>query len=374
VVSRVLIAGAGVAALEAALALRALAEERVDVELLGAEPHFWYRPLSVAEPFELGEVRRHELPALAVAAGARFTLGTLLGVDAFGRAARTSVGDIPYDFLLVAVGATRSPVVPGALTFRGPAESEKVVALLDEIDAGDVRRVAFVVPVGAVWSLPLYELALMTAAHVSAHGIRGVELVFVTPEPAPLDAFGHKVSAEVRQLLDERRIAFHTSGSPAEYRDGVLRLGPKGELEADRVVALPQLRGGRLHGLPQTPDGFVPIDSDGRVQGLDEVYAAGDIVDFPVKQGSIATQLADVAARSIASRAGADVGPEPFRPVLRGVLLTGDRPRFLRRELSGVGETVTAVGREALWWPPAKISGRYLTPFLASFSGLETLT
>ena len=104
------------------------------------------------------------------------------------------------------------------------------------------------------------------------------------------------------------------------------------------------------------------------------MYAAGDIVDFPVKQGSIATQLADVAATSIASRAGADVRPEPFRPVLRGVLLTGDRPRYLRRELSGEGESVAVVGREALWWPPAKITGRYLTPFLASFSGLETPT
>ena len=213
--ARVLIAGAGVAALEAALALRALAEERVDVDLVGAEPHFWYRPLSVAEPFELGEVRRHELAPLAAAAGARFTLGTLLGVDASSRTARTSVGDIPYDFLLVAVGATRSLAVPGALTFRGPAESERVGALLGEIDAGDVRRVAFVVPTGAVWSLPLYELALMTAAHVTAQRIRGVELVFVTPESAPLETFGGTVSAEVRQLLDAARSHFARAPVPS---------------------------------------------------------------------------------------------------------------------------------------------------------------
>ena len=77
--TRIVIAGGGVSAVEAALALRALAEDRLEIELLGPEPHFWYRPLSVAEPFELGEAHRYELGALASAA---FTLGTLQSVDA----------------------------------------------------------------------------------------------------------------------------------------------------------------------------------------------------------------------------------------------------------------------------------------------------
>lgn len=363
--AQVLIAGAGVAALEATLALRALAEEHVEVELLGAEHHFWYRPLSVAEPFELGEAKRYELPALAVAAGARFTPGTLLGVDPARRAALTSVGDIPYDFLLVAVGAIPSPAVPGAVTFRGPADGEKIERLLNEIVAGEVRRVAFAVPDGPVWPLPLYELALLTAAHVAANRSEAVELTLVTPEAAPLEAFGPEASAEVHQLLEERAIALRSGASPIEYVGGVLRLVPDGVIETDRVVALPRLRGAKLRGLPQTPAGFVPTDEYGRVRGLGDVYAAGDLVDLPVKHGGIATQLADAAASSIASRAGADVEPEPFRPELRGSLLTGGGPRFLRREPADVDESVRA-------WPPAKIAGRYLTPFLASLGGVET--
>ena len=113
----------------------------MDVELLGAEPHFWYRPLSVAEPFELAEVRRYELAALAVAAGARFTLGTLLGVDASSRAAGRRLETSPTTSCSSRWVPPGHSAVPGALTFRGPAESEKVVALLGEIDAGDVRRV-----------------------------------------------------------------------------------------------------------------------------------------------------------------------------------------------------------------------------------------
>ena len=363
--ARVLIAGAGVAALEAVLALNALATGRVEVELLGPEHHFWYRPLSVAEPFELGEAKRYELPELAVAAGARFTPGTLLGVDPVRRAALTSVGDIPYDFLLVAVGATPCPAVPGAVTFRGPADREKIVRLLDEIKAGVVRRVAFAVPDGPVWPLPLYELALLTAAHATANRIAGVELTLATPEAAPLEAFGREGSAEVRRLLEERAIALRCRASPIEFVGGVLRLAPDGTIETDRVVVLPRLRGAKLHGLPQTPAGFVPTDEYGRVRGLNDVYAAGDVVDFSLKHGGIATQLADAAARSIASRVGADVELEPFRPELSGSLLTGGRPRFLRTEPADVAESVPAL-------PPAKIAGRYLTPFLASLGGVET--
>ena len=369
--TRVVIAGGGVAGLEAALALRALAAERVSIELIGPEPHFWYRPLSVAEPFELGETNRYELAALASAAGATFTLGTLEGVDAARHEAETSVGTIPYDILLVAVGAVPVEAVPGALTFRGPADADKIRTLLEELAAGAVHRVAFAVPWGAVWSLPIYELALMTAAHLAAHQIEGVELMLVTPEEEPLQLFGPVGSEAVGQLLDERGITLLTGSHPTEFADGELRLVPEGPIELDRVVALPRLRGPRLDGLPQTLDGFVPIDAHGRVRGVDDVYAAGDITSFPVKQGGIATQLADTAAEAIAQAAGVDLRPEPFRPVLRGLLLTGGQPRYIRHELTGVGQADT-VSPDPLWWPPAKIVGRHLAPFLAGFAGVES--
>ena len=69
----IVIAGGGVAALEAALTLRELAEDRVTVEIVAPEPRFWYRPLAVVEPFGLGEVVHLELAALASSAGASFT-------------------------------------------------------------------------------------------------------------------------------------------------------------------------------------------------------------------------------------------------------------------------------------------------------------
>jgi CBS domain-containing protein len=118
-------------------------------------------------------------------------------------------------------------------------------------------------------------------------------------------------------------------------------------------------------------DGFVPVDPHGRVPGLSDVFAAGDITNFAIKQGGLAAQQADAAAEQIAANTGAEVMPQPFRPVLRGLLLTGGRPRYLRQELTGGAGDASVADPEPLWWPPAKISGRYLAPFLGAFVGIE---
>ena len=370
----VVIAGGGVAALEAALALRALAGDRVNVELFAPEPQFWYRPLAVAEPFKLGEIRQFELAALAAEAGAIFSPGELVSVDAARRLAYTSpAGPVPYSLLLIACGAMPKAAIEGALTFRGPADTAKVEDLLAEIEAGAVRRVAFAVPAGAVWSLPAYELALMTSAWLAERSIAGVELALVTPEAEPLQLFGREASDAVRALLDEREIAIHTRAYAAEARADELLLAGGGIVVAERVLALPRLQGPRIGGIPQTLDGFIPVDPHGRVRGLESVYACGDITDFPVKQGGLAAQQADAAAEAIAAEAGADVTPQPFRPILRGLLLTGAEPRYLRGEFAGGAEEASAASAEPLWWPPAKIVGRHLAPFLARVSGTEPL-
>ena len=111
------------------------------------------------------------------------------------------------------------------------------------------------------------------------------------------------------------------------------------------MIVLPTLRGPPIDGVPQTRDGFIVVDEHGRVRGIPDVYAAGDITLFPVKQGGIATQQADAAAEAILADAGFLDHPAPFRPVLRGLLLTGSTPRFLRRD---VGERARAASRASI--------------------------
>jgi hypothetical protein len=67
-----------------------------------------------------------------------------------------------------------------------------------------------------------------------------------------------------------------------------------------------------------------------------------------VKQGGLATQQADAVAEAIAARAGAAVTPQPFRPILRGMLLTGESPRYLRTELGATGGDQWDVSEHAL--------------------------
>ena len=362
---RVVIAGGGFAALEAMIALRRLAGGRVRLTLVSPGPELFYKPLSVVEPFGLGEAPRFDLAEIARDHDAELHIDTVTEVDTASRVVVTrATGEIPYDSLLVTTGAEPLQAVPGALTYRGAADRAAFEELLGEIDSEAVASVVFAVPPGTAWPLPLYELLLMTASRAAARCTR-TRLDLVTPEQAPLAIFGRQASDAVAGLLRDSAVGMHTSRVPVAVKDGVLEVVPGDSIAADRVVALPRLRGNPPAGLPTDADGFVPVDGNGRVRGCEHVYAAGDITSFPIKQGGIAAQQADAAACAIAAHAGAPVKAEEFRPVLRGLLLTGQGARFMRAEVSGGRGEASEVSRRMLWWPEMKVAGQYLSHYLS---------
>jgi sulfide:quinone oxidoreductase len=363
---KVMIVGGGVAALEAMIALRHLAEERVRIEVVTPKPEFVYRPLAVAEPFGLGEARRYDLVRIAADHGAALHLAGLQAVDPDGRTILTWDGRrLDFDVLLLAIGARSSTAIPGSVTIAGPGYTSRFRTVLRDLEERRIRQVAFAVPPGTSWPLPLYELGLMTAKLVAQRGLRKVQLSLVTPEEAPLAVFGAQASRAVSDLLAERGVSLHTGRHPAEFRDGELTFIPSGGVAAERVVSLPRLLGPEIPGIPHDAQGFIPVDLHGLVQGELDVYAAGDATTCPIKQGGVATQQADAAAEAIAARAGAGIEPKQFRPVLRGLLLTGSTPRYMRAEVSGGRGEDWDVSEHALWWPPSKVAGRWLAPYLA---------
>jgi sulfide:quinone oxidoreductase len=367
---RVVVAGGGVAGLEALLGLRALAADRVDLTLVSPANDFVYRPLAVAEPFALGHQRRTPLTQAARAAGADFVHAPVERVDAVGRAVHLGDGaTLPYDSLVLATGAASEAAFAGGgvMTWDDTSGVEALGGLLRDLEEGYSDRLAIVVPPGPGWPLPAYELALLIAGDAQGMGMRP-EIVLVTPEQAPLAIFGSRAVEVVGEELARAGVRVEV-GAYAEVEAGpprTLVLRPSGRrMEVARVVALPRLRGRAVEGIPSDPDGFVAVDEHCRVVGVDGVWAAGDGIAFPVKFGGLAAEQADSAAADIASRAGALVAPEPFRPVLRGRLLTASGPRYLRHDAAGgngEGETAT----HALWWPPGKIAGRWLAPWLAA--------
>lgn len=360
---RVLIAGGGVAGLEAALALRELGGDALDVAMLAPEDAFEIRALSVRDPFGHAPPRRHELAGLARDAGFELIRGAVASVDAEQRVVTDDTGGTHvYDALVVCVGARPRRALPHTTPFGGPQDSEAVHGVLQDLEAGSARRIAFVAPPGATWPLPAYELALMTAERARSLGLDDVAIMVVTPERAPLELFGTEASTAVGELLSERGIAvLNSTAVGGETRVPAIEAGGR-RLAVDRIVSLPVLEGPGITGLPADDRGFLPIDEQARVRGVDAVWAAGDGTDFAIKQGGVAAQMADTAAASIAAVAGAGAEPPPFRPVLRGILLTGEAPTWLRAA-SEEGDG-SAVAEHALWWPPTKVAGPRLAPFL----------
>jgi sulfide:quinone oxidoreductase len=380
---RILIAGGGVAALEAVLALREWLPDVARIEVLTASPDFVYRPVSVAEPFDRGEARHFPWSDIAADRSIHVRLGELARVDVDGNLAETRDGDrIPYDVLLIATGARAVDPLPGALTFAGGQSVAAMRDLLDELERGEVRTVAFTTPSASSWPLPLYELALMTAAFLAGREITGRRLIVVTPEEEPLALFGPAGVDAVAPLLAMRGVELRTASRPQAVSPEGLELTGGQRVHCDRVVTLPALEGPRIAGLAYDSLGFIPTDANGLVTGTADVYAAGDATAFPLKQGGLAAQQADAAAAAIARRLGAAIEPEPFTGVLRGLLLTGTAPRYLRAEPDitrapgniAIDAPPPRIGRapasdlstQPLWWPPAKIAGRFLAPYLAT--------
>jgi sulfide:quinone oxidoreductase len=367
---RVVVAGGGFAAAELVLALAALAEDRVAVELISPTTELAFRPAATGAPFELSRVDRYDLGLLAREVGAGLRTDSVEAVAPRVRRVRLRSGVAAgYDALVLSVGARARAAIPGAVTFRDQRDAHLVAQMIEDLEARGGRRVVFAAPSGGSWTLPLYELALLTAAEFERRDL-AVETMLITPEAAPLQAFGPEVCHHIAGLLAERGVR-RLRGVVHSVGRSRLTLTSGEAVHADRVVAVPRLVGRRVAGVPADWNGFVSTDEHGRVEGVPDVFAAGDMTQSPVKQGGLATQQADVIAAVLAARAGADVELPPVRHVLRTRLLVPDGPLYLRAELDGAGRPLPAIegpqiSKEALWWPPAKLFGRYLTPWMAT--------
>jgi sulfide:quinone oxidoreductase len=362
---RVVVAGGGIAAAEVLLALRDLAGDRVSLTLVSPGDELLLPALSVAEPFALGHAQRYAIGDLLSRVGGDLVAGALATVDAPQREIHLADGQtLGFDALVIAVGAHPVARVQHATTWWPRGDPDTFGGLLRDLEEGYTKRVAFVIPPGAVWPLPLYELALMTAREVSGMGIDDTQLTVITPEAVPLTLFGSATSTALREELDRAGVALHTATvarvTPADPLEVVLQPTVR-RLGVDRVVALPGVDGPRIPGTTHNDSGFILVAPDGRMHGVDCVWAAGDAIAYPVKFGGLASQQADAVAVQIAAHAGVPTTPAPAGLKLRGVLMTGATPRAM-----GAAAGPAPAQHPPLWRPEAKVFGTYLTLYLQS--------
>ncbi len=369
---RVLIVGGGVAALETALALHELAPTLLATTVLAPNSEFVYRPMTVREPFSYSAAARYPLELILADTDAALIADELAWVDRERRLVHTTGREqIEYDALVLALGARMRPRYKHALTIDDRRMDETLHGLIQDVETGWLDSVAFVSPGRMAWPLPLYELALMTAGRASDMGI-DLQTTIITPEDRPLAIFGQTASEGVAKLLADANITSINSAYAEIPRDGEIVVHPGDvRLHAKRVVALPELFGPSVRGLPLGNHGFLRVDRFGRVPDAGHVFAAGDATDFPIKQGGLGAQQADVVAESVAALAGAEIEPQGFKPVIHGVLLTAGKRRYLSCKITGGQGFSSYFGEEPSDGPQAKIAAKHLAPHLQEIDRLQ---
>ena len=257
--ARVVIAGAGIAGIEAALGLRELAPGGTEITVVAPARELLHQALDDAH-LSMGGVVRHPLTTVCEQVPCDLVQAAVQSVDPDGRT--VTLGDgatLGYDALLVAIGARRVMSLDHAVLFGSSLDAPAVDELLGLVSAGRAERVAVVVPTAAEWTLPAYDVALRVAA-------AGGRSVVVTPEHRPASVFGSAAEA-VQEALDEAGVQV-IHGRATDIEPGYVVLDDDQQVPADATVAIPWIRGPRTPGLPHDTEGFLPIDPWCKVDGV----------------------------------------------------------------------------------------------------------
>ena len=194
--TRVLIAGAGVAAVECVLALRELAGARVEIELLAPAAELVHRPSSVLTPFgaDAGGADRPRgrwrtgwsWPCARLARRRRARAPTT-------RSSRAAANGVGYDLLVVATGARSREAVPGAVTFRGPLSAGAVEGVLARAAAEPELRLVFAAPAGATLAAAALRAGAARAPpRLRERGVAEPDITVVTASTQPLEVLGRR--------------------------------------------------------------------------------------------------------------------------------------------------------------------------------------
>jgi len=347
---RVLVLGSGFGGLETAFYLHKAAGERVAITVASDHDHFYFKPNSIYVPFGL-DPKKLRVPLARPMRRRKIELvqTRVRGVDPEARLVETEAGTLDYDFLVIATGAgMRAEEVPGlAEHAHGTWTADDMLRLrrsFEELraaaEAGERRRVLFLVPPNNKCAGPLYEIVLMLETWLRRHGGRaGVEITWTTSEPSFIHAFGPRLHDVVAEEFDRRGIEGHTDFVVEEVTPTEARYANGEARGYDLLVSFPPyVAANDFAGLPSDDRGFLETDLATRqVNGHPDIYAVGDAGGFPVKQAFLAFLQADAAAEHIGARI---LGGEPanlFDPISMCVMEQFDKATFAKVPLQLTG-------------------------------------
>lgn len=358
---RAVVVGAGFAGLEAA---KELARAPLDVVVVDRRNHHLFQPLlyqvatAALNPADISAPVRG---VLRDRRGVEVILGEVAGVDLDRRRVRLADGaEVPYEFLVVAAGATHSyfgndhwaPFAPGLKTIEDALEiRRRILTAFEraEREPDPARRrglLTFVVvgggPTGVELAGAIAEIARQTLARDFRH-IRpeSARVVLLEAGPRLLQAFPEPLPAAARRQLERLGVEVRL-GAPVTAVDGAgvlaggVRIPARTVLWGAGVAASPL---GRALGARTDGAGRVLVREDLSLPGHPEVFVVGDLAAVPLREGAdelvpgiapAALQMGRHAARNVV-RALRGEAPRPFRYRDKGLLATIGRAAAVAR-------------------------------------------
>jgi sulfide:quinone oxidoreductase len=222
--------------------------------------------------------------------GVEVLVGEVRAIDVANHRVEFDGDAVAYDYLVVALGAELAPdaipgLAAGAHTFYTLEGATRLRATLEQVNTGTVAVVVSALPYKCPGAP--HEGAMLLADFFRRQGRgKSVSVHLFTPEPQPMPVAGPALGDAVRQMLEQRGVAFHPSHKliavKADTRE--LLFEGKAPVTYDLLVAIPPHRPPalvRAAGLANE-GGWIPVNRQTLATSYDRVFAIGDVTTVPV--------------------------------------------------------------------------------------------
>lgn len=337
-VAHVVIIGGGFGGLYAA---RALARAPVRITLIDRRNHHTFQPLlyqvamaalspgDIASPIRWILRRQRNVEVL---------LANAIAIDAANDRVVLSDGDVPYDFLIVAAGATHAyfghdewqAVAPGLKTLEDALEIRKRVLLAferAERETDPDRRRALLTfvligggPTGVEMAGALAEIARQSLADDFRHIDPGsARILLVEGGPAVLSAFPENLRESARRDLERLGVDVRLGTMVTDVQPGRVEMGGE-SIDAETIIWAAGVAAsplGATIGTPTDRAGRVLIEPDLTVPGHRNLFVIGDLAALAAADGRPLPGVAQVAiqmGRHAAANITRALENQPYRP------------------------------------------------------------
>ncbi|MGA9856751.1 MAG: FAD/NAD(P)-binding oxidoreductase, partial [Solirubrobacteraceae bacterium] len=291
------VVGAGTAGLEGLLYAREALGPDAELRLIAPDRDFRYRPMSEDSLFRPAAERRLAVADVVSHAGATWIVDRAEVIRESERSVLTRNGDtVGFDYLLLTPGARQVPALRQGHVWQRGGDPGFLDQIISGLRAGTAHTVAVVVPEGARWPLPAYELALVLAWTAAGTGAR---ITLLTAEQRPLGVLGAEATRVVTEELDDAGVTFISGTAVADDPAGAppdrirVHCGAGSPVAFDQLISLPTVLGPHITGVATDAAGFIEVDGSLLVCGSERVWAAGDCVASALDHSALAARQAD---------------------------------------------------------------------------------